>query len=164
LDRPGLLRPSDRVWATPETCYGETAAAAAHKDELTTQGFEVTEILAGIPTALMGRASTIGQMIAFIGEYDDLAGLSQFADLAAETPIQAGGNDHGFGHNMLGPAAMLAATALKTWLAEIGTPDEVRYYGCLAEEAALPKPSWCATAPSKTWISPSLGTRTRSLR
>ena len=32
---------SDRVWATPETCYAETASAAAHREELEFQGFRL---------------------------------------------------------------------------------------------------------------------------
>ena len=44
---------SDRVWATPETCYAETASVAAHVEELTHQGFRVQENLAGIATAVI---------------------------------------------------------------------------------------------------------------
>ena len=51
----------------------------------------------------------------------------------------AGGNGHGCGHNLLGAAALLAATALKDWLAETGTPGRVRYYGCPAEEGGAAK-------------------------
>lgn len=130
---------SDRVWATPETCYGETASAAAHLEELRHQGFEVTEALAGIPTAMMGEAGTGGPVIAFLGEYDALAGLSQVADLAEEKPLEPGANGHGCGHNMLGSAALLAAVAVKDWLAETGTPGRVRYYGCPAEEGGAAK-------------------------
>ena len=34
---------------------------------------------------------------------------------------------------------MLAATALKDWLAEQGLPGRVRYYGCPAEEGGAAK-------------------------
>ena len=34
---------------------------------------------------------------------------------------------------------MLAATAVKDWLAETGTPGRVRYYGCPAEEGGAAK-------------------------
>ncbi len=130
---------SDAVWATPETCYAETASAAAHTAELRHQGFRVTENVAGIPTAVIGEAGEGGPVIAILGEYDALAGLSQQADVFEPAPVAPGGNGHGCGHNMLGAAAMLAATALKDWLAETGTPGRVRYYGCPAEEGGAAK-------------------------
>lgn len=130
---------SDRVWATPETCYAERQSAAAHLEELTHQGFRVQESIAGIETAVMGEAGEGGPVIAFLGEFDALAGLSQQADVAEQVPLEAGANGHGCGHNLLGSASLLAATAVKNWLAETGTPGRVRYYGCPAEEGGAAK-------------------------
>ncbi len=130
---------SDRVWATPETCYAETDSVAAHLDELAFQGFRIQENVAGIPTAVMGEAGSGGPVIAFLGEFDALAGLSQKADVFEKDPLQSGANGHGCGHNLLGSAAMLAATAVKTWLEATGTPGRVRYYGCPAEEGGAAK-------------------------
>lgn len=130
---------SDRVWATPETCYAEIRSAAAHLEELTHQGFRVQDGVADIPTAMMGEAGEGGPVIAFLGEFDALAGLSQEADVAVQTPMELGGNGHGCGHNLLGSAAMLAAVAVRDWLAATGTPGRVRYYGCPAEEGGAAK-------------------------
>ncbi|WP_394688952.1 M20 family metallopeptidase [Hoeflea sp.] len=130
---------SDRVWATPETCYMEQESVAAHIEELTFQGFRVQQDLAGIPTAVMGEAGSGGPVIAFLGEFDALAGLSQKADVFEKDPLVPGANGHGCGHNLLGSAAMLAATAVKNWLKETGTPGTVRYYGCPAEEGGAAK-------------------------
>lgn len=139
-DAQGRFRAlSDRVWATPETCYMEAESVAAHVEELRHQGFRVTEALAGIPTAVMGEAGEGGPVIAILGEFDALAGLSQQADVFEVAPVEAGGNGHGCGHNLLGSAAMLAATAVKNWLEETGTPGRVRYYGCPAEEGGAAK-------------------------
>ena len=41
------------------------------------QGFRVTEQVADIPTAVMGEAGEGGPVIAILGEYDALPGLSQ---------------------------------------------------------------------------------------
>jgi len=87
----------------------------------------------------MGEAGKGGPVIAFLGEYDALAGLSQQADLATPCPVEDGANGHGCGHNMLGAAAMLAAVAVKEWLEETGTPGRVRYVGCPAEEGGSAK-------------------------
>jgi len=130
---------ADAVWATPETCYQERASVAAHTAELRHQGFRVTENVAGIPTAVVGEWGEGGPVIAFLGEYDALANLSQTADLPEHRPVHAGGNGHGCGHNMLGSAAMLAATAMRDWLKETGKAGRVRYYGCPAEEGGAGK-------------------------
>jgi aminobenzoyl-glutamate utilization protein B len=130
---------ADRVWETPETCYMETQSAAAHREMLEAQGFRVVDAVAGIPTAVMGEAGEGGPVIAFLGEYDALAGLSQKAGAGHHDPITAGANGHGCGHNLLGSASLLAATALKDWLEQTGTPGRVRYYGCPAEEGGAAK-------------------------
>ena len=136
---PDFTALSDRVWGMPETCYTEYRSVAEHVAELHRQGFAVTERVAGIPTAVMGEAGEGGPVIAILGEYDALPGLSQEAGVAEHRPIPSNGNGHGCGHNLLGSAAMLAATAVKDWLAETGTPGRVRYYGCPAEEGGAAK-------------------------
>jgi aminobenzoyl-glutamate utilization protein B len=130
---------ANRVWETPETCYMETLSAAAHREMLEAQGFAITDNVAGIPTALIGEAGEGGPVIAFLGEFDALAGLSQKAGDVAHNPLVPGANGHGCGHNLLGSASMLAATALKDWLEATGTPGRVRYYGCPAEEGGAAK-------------------------
>lgn len=130
---------SDRVWATPETCYAEKRSSKEHAEELARHGFKVTQGVAGIPTAVIGEAGSGGPVIVFLGEFDALPGLSQEAGVAEHRPLEAGGNGHGCGHNLLGSAAMLAATTIKAWLEEQGVEGTVRYYGCPAEEGGAAK-------------------------
>ena len=137
--KPRFVELSDKVWGTPEVCYTEARSAAEHLAELRHQGFRITENIADIPTALMGEAGEGGPVIAFLGEYDALPGLSQEAGVAEHRPLQAGGHGHGCGHNLLGSAALLAATAVKDWLATHKVPGRVRYYGCPAEEGGAAK-------------------------
>jgi aminobenzoyl-glutamate utilization protein B len=87
----------------------------------------------------MGEWGEGGPVIAFLGEYDALPGLSQEAGVAEPRPLETGGHGHGCGHNLLGSAALLAATALKDWLAANEVPGRVRYYGCPAEEGGAAK-------------------------
>lgn len=129
-----LIGMSDRVWGTPELLYAEYQSVAEHTAMLKQKGFEVTENVADIPTAVTGIAGKGGPLIAFLGEYDALPGLSQEAGIAEPREVVKGGNGHGCGHNLLGSAALLAATALKDWLEETGTPGRVMYAGCPAEE------------------------------
>ena len=130
---------SDKVWSTPETCYSEQNSMSAHVDELIYHGFSVTKGIANIPTAVVGEYGTDGPIIAFLGEYDALAGLSQKADVFHQDPVKKGENGHGCGHNLLGSASMQAAVALKEWLKDSNLPGIVRYYGCPAEEGGAAK-------------------------
>ncbi len=130
---------SDRIWEIPELNFQEAKSARAHAEMLAAQGFRVSEGLAGIPTAIMGEAGQGGPVIAILGEYDALPGLSQEAGVAEHAPLPGNGPGHGCGHNLLGAGAMLAATAVKDWLAEQGIEGRVRYYGCPAEEGGAAK-------------------------
>ena len=130
---------ADRVFDTPETLYAETRSCAAHAEMLEAQGFRITRSPAGIPTAVIGEAGEGGPVIAILGEYDALPGLSQEPGVAEHRPLVAGGNGHGCGHNLLGSAALLAATAVKDWLAANGIAARVRYFGCPAEEGGAAK-------------------------
>lgn len=137
--REAFIALSDRVWSMPEICYTEARSMAEHEAMLRGEGFRVTPGVAGIPTAVVGEAGEGGPVIAILGEYDALPGLSQQAGLSQHAPVEPGGHGHGCGHNLLGSAAMLAATALKDWLAHHNIPGRVRYYGCPAEEGGAAK-------------------------
>ncbi|MBB3897411.1 M20 family metallopeptidase [Roseococcus suduntuyensis] len=130
---------SDRVWGMPELAYNEHRSAAEHTAYLQAEGFRVTEQLAGIPTAMMGEAGEEGPVIAILGEFDALPGLSNEAGVAQHTPVPGDGNGHACGHNLLGAASLLAATAVKDYLAANGIKGRVRYYGCPAEEGGAAK-------------------------
>ena len=130
---------SDRIWEMPELNFQERRSAAEHTAMLEREGFRVTTGLAGIPTAIMGEAGEGGPVIAILGEYDALPELSQEAGVAEHRPLPGNGAGHACGHNLLGAGAMLAATAVKDWLAAQGLPGRVRYYGCPAEEGGAAK-------------------------
>ena len=134
-----LIALSDRVWGIPELAYAERRSAAEHAAVLEHEGFRVTTGIAGIPTAVVGEAGAGGPVIALLGKFDALPGLSQEAGVAEPRPVEANGSGHGCGHNLLGAGSLLAATALKDYLAEHGLPGRVRYYGCPAEEGGAAK-------------------------
>jgi aminobenzoyl-glutamate utilization protein B len=130
---------ADRVWEMPELGYQEHRSAGEHVAMLEQQGFRVTTGVAGIPTAIVGEAGEEGPVIAILGEFDALPGLSQEAGVAEKRPRPGEAAGHACGHNLLGSAAMLAATAVKDWLAANGIKGRVRYYGCPAEESGAGK-------------------------
>ncbi len=130
---------SDKIWSMPELNFAEHRSAAEHAAMLRCEGFRVTERVAGIPSAVMGEAGDRGPVIAFLGEFDALPGLSQAAGVAEHRPLEQNGPGHGCGHNLLGAGSLLAAAAMKDWLAGHGLPGRVRYYGCPAEEGGAGK-------------------------
>jgi aminobenzoyl-glutamate utilization protein B len=136
---PAFFALSDRIWEKPELNFLEHHAAGEHAAMLQAEGFRVETGVAGMPTTVIGEAGEGGPVIAIMGEYDALPGLSQQAGVAHHAPVETGGNGHACGHNMLGSAALLAATAVKDWLARHGLPGRVRYYGCPAEEGGSSK-------------------------
>ena len=132
---------ADRIWDLAETRWGENQSMATQIDAIGNEGFRIEAGIAGIPTAFVAEAGHDGPVISFLGEYDALAGLSQTAGLAdpVSAPGNTSGNGHGCGHNLLGTAALMAAVAVKDYLAANNLPGRVRYYGCPAEEGGSAK-------------------------
>jgi aminobenzoyl-glutamate utilization protein B len=127
-----------QVWGFAELGYLETKSSALLQSELKAAGFQVTSGVAGIPTAFVASWGSGRPIVAFIGEYDALPGLSQDA-VAERRPLIAGGPGHGCGHHLLGTASAAAAIAVRDWLAAERRPGTVRYYGTPAEEGGSGK-------------------------
>ena len=134
-----LIALSDQIFDSPEIAYQEHQSADQHAAALEAAGFTVNRGAAGIPTALVAEAGEEGPVVAILGEFDALPGLSQVAGLAEPLPVEAGQPGHGCGHNLLGAASVLAAIAVRDWLAEKGKAARIRYYGCPAEEGGAAK-------------------------
>ncbi len=130
---------SDRVFDIPEILYKEFKSSSEHKQMLEKEGFVITERICDMPTAVMGEYGKSGPIIAILGEFDALPGLSQEAGIAEHKPIKNSENGHGCGHNLLGAASLLAATAVKDWLETNNIEARIRYYGCPAEEGGAAK-------------------------
>ena len=133
------IRFSDRVFDTPEILYKEFKSVSEHTQMLKQEGFNVSEGICNMPTAVLGEYGDSGPIIAILGEFDALPGLSQEAGIAQHKPIENTGNGHGCGHNLLGAASLLAATAVKDWIEKNNIKARIRYYGCPAEEGGAAK-------------------------
>ncbi|HLG95747.1 MAG TPA: amidohydrolase [Bryobacteraceae bacterium] len=125
---------SKKIWDFAELGYHENKSAALLESELRQAGFSVTENVAGIPTAFTATWGQGKPVIAILGEYDALPGLSQQEMDADRKPLVAGGPGHGCGHNLLGTASLFAAVTVKDWLAAKKLPGTIRFYGTPAEE------------------------------
>jgi aminobenzoyl-glutamate utilization protein B len=124
---------SRTIWEFAEVGYKEHKSAELLKSELRSAGFAVTENVAAIPTAFTATWGQGRPVIAIMGEYDALPGLSQ-EDVPERKPRVNGGPGHGCGHNLLGAASLFAAVTIKEWMAEKKIPGVIRFYGTPAEE------------------------------
>ncbi len=126
-----------QIWNFAEVGYQETKSSALLQEQLKANGFSVKAGVADIPTAFVGTFGSGKPVIAIIGEFDALPGLSQEA-APRRSAVVTDGAGHGCGHNLLGTAALAAAVAVKEWLAA-GHPGTLRYYGTPAEEGGSGK-------------------------
>ena len=132
---PGLEEACRYIWQNPELGGSEEKASAYFRDMLGKAGFEIHEI-DGMPNAFYAEYGSGKPVIAILGEYDALPGLSQKAE-AAKCAVTEGAPGHGCGHNLLGSGAATAAVALKEVLDKDGLTGTIRFYGCPEEELLI---------------------------
>ncbi|MCM3702398.1 amidohydrolase [Paenibacillus macerans] len=137
--REAMTELSDRLWELAETKFEEFESAGLLAERLEQQGFTVAFGIGGLPTAFMASYGSGWPVIAILGEYDALPGMSQTAGAVIREPLKPGGSGHGCGHHLLGTGSLAAAVALKEYMAEAGLPGTIRYYGCPAEEGGSGK-------------------------
>jgi aminobenzoyl-glutamate utilization protein B len=128
-----FIEASDRIWQFAELGYHEVKSADFLAEILQDAGFAVQRGIAEIPTAFVASYGTEPPVIAILGEYDALPGLSQ-ETVSHQQPVKAGGNGHGCGHNLLGVGSLAATLAVKEAIDVRDVQGTIRYYGCPAEE------------------------------
>ena len=132
--RQELVDLANQVWAFAETALKETRSAKVLADYAEAQGFRVERGVAGMPTAFVATYGEGQPVIAILGEYDALPGISQKAQPTQEA-YAAGAAGHGCGHNLFGAASLGAAVAVKELIAGGKLRGTVRFYGTPAEES-----------------------------
>ena len=137
--RDVFIELSDKIWAFAETAFVEFQSADLLCEALEKEWFSVERGTGGVATAFCGSWGSGSPVIAFLGEYDALSGLSQKGGVAVKEPLVPGGNGHGCGHNNLGAGAFAAAVAFREYLKSSGKSGTVRYYGCPGEEGGAGK-------------------------
>src|SRR5579864_2406700 len=130
-DRFGQI--SRQIWETPELGFHETKSSPVLQQALRENGFDVKAGVAGMPTAFTAQWGSGKPVIALLGEFDALPGMSQKEEPAID-PVTAGAPGHACGHNLLGSASALAAVAIKEEMQARGVKGTIRYYGTPAEE------------------------------
>jgi aminobenzoyl-glutamate utilization protein B len=132
--RPELVDLANKIWGFAETALKETQSSKVLADYAEAQGFKVERGVAGLPTAFVASYGEGKPVIAILGEYDALPGISQKSQPTKE-PLVAGAPGHGCGHNLFGAASLGAATAIKEQIAAGKLHGTVRFYGTPAEES-----------------------------
>lgn len=130
---------NDKIWEYAETRFEEYKSAELLCKVLEDEGFKVERGVADISTAFVGSFGSGKPIIAILGEYDALSGISQKSGTDNKEPLVEGGNGHGCGHNILGTGALAAAVAVKNYVEENNIEGTIRYYGCPGEEGGSGK-------------------------
>jgi len=129
---------SKQIWDFAELGYHEQKSAGLLEDQLRAAGFTVTTPMPDEPTAFVASYGSGSPVIAILGEFDALPGLSQ-ASMPDKSPVVDGAPGHGCGHNLLGSAAALAAASLKEYMVANHVKGTLRFYGTPAEEGGSGK-------------------------
>jgi aminobenzoyl-glutamate utilization protein B len=129
---------SKEIWGYAELGYHEEKSSTLLQTELKSAGFEIKSGVADEPTAFIASYGQGKPVIAILGEFDALPGLSQ-QTVPDRDPVVANAPGHGCGHNLLGSGAALAAVAVMRYMQANHIAGTLRYYGTPAEEGGSGK-------------------------
>jgi aminobenzoyl-glutamate utilization protein B len=129
---------AQQIWGFAELGYQEVKSSALLQEELSRAGFTVAKGVAGMPTAFTATFGSGRPVIAILGEFDALPGLSQAATPERRAIVE-GGSGHGCGHHLFGTASTAAAIAVRNWMQASNVRGTLRFYGTPAEEGGSGK-------------------------
>ncbi|UCG02897.1 MAG: amidohydrolase [Candidatus Heimdallarchaeota archaeon] len=130
-----FIQISDRIWNYAELGLFEKKSSRLLADTLNEAGFTIELGVADMPTAFIASYGTESPIIAILGEYDALPGLSQDTT-PIKKPLEERAPGHGCGHNLFGTACLAACLAVKKAIESGEVHGTIRYYGTPAEENA----------------------------
>lgn len=148
-DKPELCTSVDRradecwdtaleIWRLAEPGYQEVKSSALLAAMLEEAGFKLEREIAGMPTAFVASYGEGSPVIAVLGEFDALPGLSQDA-VPQPQPCEPGGYGHACGHHLFGVASASAVIAIAEQIKAGAIKGTVRFYACPAEEGGAAK-------------------------
>lgn len=123
---------AQNIWELAEMGYQEEKSSALLQKTLSDEGFTIKKGVANIPTAFTAEYGSGTPIIAIMGEYDALPGLSQEAVAEKKSAGKTAG--HACGHHLFGTASTAAAISVKDWMVSNKTKGTIRFYGTPAEE------------------------------
>jgi aminobenzoyl-glutamate utilization protein B len=129
---------SKTIWDYAELGYHENKSSTLLQNQLKAAGFTVQAGVADEPTAFIASSGSGSPVIAILGEFDALPGLSQQVEPTRD-PVFSGAAGHGCGHNLLGAGAALAVVSVREYMLQNHIAGTLRYYGTPAEEGGSGK-------------------------
>ena len=118
---------SNKIWEFAEPRFQEYRSSELLQHVLKQAGFSIKADLAGEKTAFIAEYGSGKPVIAFLGEFDALPGLSQKADAAERIPANTGSCGHGCGHQLIGTGTLASVIVLKDFVKEHNLPRSHAY-------------------------------------
>ncbi len=126
------------IWNFAEVGYKEIKSSALLQKTLRDNGFIVQAGVAEIPTAFVATYGSGKPVIAILGEFDALPGLSQEA-VPEKKSISGKDAGHACGHHLFGTASVAAGIEIKKLIEEKKFNGTIKVFGCPAEEGGSGK-------------------------
>ena len=164
--RPTPTSPS-RSGASPRSDIRRQEQRAAPGSSCSAAGLQGDGGVAGMPTAFIANYGSGKPVIAIVGEFDALPGLSQDAMPRREADARRAAPGHGCGHHLFGTGSLAAAIAVKEWMVAGTSRHACAFTARRPRKAGRARSTWCARDCSTTWTSSSPGipaTATRRAR
>ncbi len=127
-----------QIWDYAEVGYQEYESTKLLQNMLKDEGFKVTAGTAGMPTSFIAEYGSGHPVVAILGEFDALPGITQEAvphRQKAEDKIAG----HACGHHLFGVGSAAAAISVKDWMKKENIKGTLRFYGTPAEEGGAGK-------------------------
>ncbi len=141
---------ADDIWDHPETRFQEFWSAARLADALEAEGFQLIRNAGGIPNAFIASFGAGQPVIALLGEFDALAGLSQQAHCAEPASSTPEKTATGAGIICLVRRRSPPRSPPGTGCSNRAAPARFASMAVPARKAARGKPSWSARGYSMT--------------
>ena len=122
-----------KIWSYAELGYQEHQSSQLLQNRLRSEGFNIEAGVADIPTAFVASYGAGQPVIAILGEFDALPGVSQDS-VPHRKILEERGAGHACGHHLFGVGSAAAGIAIKNWLDQTGRQGTIRVFGTPAEE------------------------------
>ena len=126
-----------KIWDLAEVGYQEYESSILLQESLKNKGFKI-ETLPYMPTAFVAEFGKGSPVIAILGEFDALPGVSQSAHPFKEK-YKNNIAGHACGHHLFGAGSAWSAVTIKEWLSKNNKSGTIRFYGTPAEEGGSGK-------------------------
>ena len=126
-----------KIWDLAEVGYQEYKSSDLLQQSLKNKGFRI-ETLPYMPTAFVAEYGKGSPVIAILGEFDALPGVSQSTSPFKEK-YKNNIAGHACGHHLFGAGSAWSAVSIKEWLSNNNESGTIRFYATPAEEGGSGK-------------------------